>query len=300
MEKILFQSIRPMILLSFLLVLLPPCCNADFAHRPAVQEFIVQMHQKHGLNQAHLQSLFQKFSANQKVLALMDKQTEALPWYQYRARVINEKRIAAGALFWKKHQQTLKKIHKEFGIPPEIIVSILGIETSYGNVMGHYPLVESLATLAFNYPRRAAFFKKELEQLLLLDQEGALDLHTALGSYAGAIGMPQFMPSNYRRYAIDFSGKGKRDLIHNPEDVLGSVAHYLKKHGWQSNQKIVSKRKPFNLKKEKLITLQHSDNKKIHYTGLQNFKVIMRYNNSVHYAMAVYELSREIRKVYKS
>jgi membrane-bound lytic murein transglycosylase B len=273
--------------------------NLSFADRRVVQQFIVHMHTKHGLNQAHLTGLFKKFKTNKTILTLMDKQFEAQPWYRYRARLITPKRIQEGVLFLKKNQQTLKTIQKKFGVPPEIIVSIIGIETSYGEDMGHYPLLESLSTLAFDYPRRAPFFKKELEHALLLDHEGALDLNTAKGSYAGAIGMPQFMPSNYKAYAIDFSGKGQRDLLHNTDDVLGSVAYYLKQHGWKTNHKIIRKNKPSNAKEGKLLTLQYAENKTIYYTGLHNFKVIMKYNNSVHYAMAIVELSRELRKHYK-
>lgn len=237
----------------------------------------------------------------------MDKQFEAKPWYAYRAHVVTPTRIKEGALFWKTHAKTLKKIQKIYGVPPEIIVSIIGLETSYGHIMGTFKELETLSTLAFDYPRRSAFFKKELEQLLLLAQEGAVDLATAKGSYAGAMGMPQFMPSSYRQYAVDFSGKGQRDLLHNTEDVLGSVAYYLHKHGWQSGKSIVRPlRRPLKTptqasgkNKIRNIVLKDSPDTEKYYAGLPNFSVIMRYNNSTHYAMAIVLLSEQIRKAYK-
>ena len=302
-----------------------------FAHRKVVQQFIKQMQQKHGLDHAALFGLFSGFKTNTKVLALMSKQYEALPWYQYHDRILTQKRIQEGLLFWKQHQGTLAKIQKRFGVPPEIIISILGIESSYGQITGSYPLVESLATLAFDYPRRSAFFKKELEILLLLGQEGALNLRTAQGSYAGAMGMPQFMPSSYQKYAIDCSGKGQRDLMHNVEDVLGSVANYLSAHGWKPGKNVLFKTSAptrqaleslglhrsediaiqnlrsrglaalalrlhnTGLKKIKIIALQKNVQDYEYHVGLSNFYTLMRYNNSVHYAMAVYQLSQALR-----
>ncbi len=284
----------------------PSQTAASFADRSIVRAFVASMHQKHGIDQKKLLALLANCHTNQKVLSLMDKQYEALPWYTYRARIITPTRIKEGALFWKTHAKTLKKIQKIYGVPPEMIVSIIGLETAYGQNTGSFQLLESLSTLAFDYPRRSAFFKKELEQLLLLAQEGAIDLATAKGSYAGAMGMPQFMPSSYRRYAVDFSGKGQRDLLHNTEDVLGSVAYYLHKHGWQSGKSIVRPlRKPLKTpiqtsgkNKIRNIVLKDSPHTEKYYAGLPNFSVIMRYNNSTHYAMAIVLLSEQIRTAY--
>ncbi len=303
---------RPWLLFGILAILLfciSPITWAQpsFADRSIVRAFVASMHQKHGIDQKKLLALLAECHTNQKVLSLMDKQFEAKPWYEYRARVVSAKRIKEGALFWKTHANTLKKIQKIYGVPPEIIVSIIGLETSYGQIMGNFKELETLSTLAFDYPRRAAFFKKELEQLLLLAQEGAIDLATAKGSYAGAMGMPQFMPSSYRQYAVDFSGKGQRDLLHNTEDVLGSVAYYLHKHGWQSGKGIVRPLRKFEKSprpagvKNKIrnIVLKDSPDTEKHYAGLPNFSVIMRYNNSTHYAMAIVLLSEQIKKAYK-
>ncbi len=289
----------------------------SFADRSAVRTFVATMHQKHGMDQKKLLALLAKCHTNKKVLTLMDKQFEAKPWYEYRAHVITPTCINEGALFWKKHQKTLRTLQKQYGVPPEIIVGIIGLETSYGQKTGSFNVLETLSTLAFDYPRRAAFFKKELEELLLLAQKGDLDLATAQGSYAGAIGMPQFMPSSYKHYAVDFSGKGYRDLLNDTHDVLASVAYYFKKHGWQSGKRIVRplksprptgtpllergvKQQGLNKKnKTKTIVLKDSPTTEKQYAGLPNFSVIMRYNNSTNYAMAITLLSQEIRKAYK-
>ncbi|HEV2524731.1 MAG TPA: lytic murein transglycosylase, partial [Gammaproteobacteria bacterium] len=233
-------------------------------------------------------------------LRLMSKQYEALPWYRYRDTIVTEKRIKEGVQFWTEHKDLLKKAEEKFGVPAEIIVAILGLETSYGKITGNYPVLQALATLAFDYPRRAAFFRGELEHFLLLVNEGSLDPITTRGSFAGAMGTPQFMPSSYRRYAVDFSGTGKRDLIHDMADVIGSVANYLKANGWKKNENVISglRLKGNNnlLQKGKLIELQKNANRdKEQWIGLNNFKVILRYNHSVHYAMAVYQLSQKIR-----
>ncbi len=272
----------------------------SFADRKEVQQFIQHMHEKHGLNKKHLHTCFKAFGSETKVLHLMSKQYESLPWYRYRDTIVTEKRVKEGVQFWEQHNALLKKAEKQFGVPAEIIVALLGIETSYGQITGKYPVLQALATLAFDYPRRAAFFRGELEHFLLLANEGALDPLSARGSFAGAMGIPQFMPSSYKRYAVDFSGTGKRDLLHDIADVIGSVANYMKANGWKKHEKIArllekkENKKP--ARKNKLITLEKNANHdKEHWLGFNNFNVIMRYNNSTHYAMAVYQLSQKIR-----
>jgi membrane-bound lytic murein transglycosylase B len=274
--------------------------TSTFADRKEVQQFIQSMHKKHGLNKKNLNAIFSEFGTESKVLRLMSKQYEALPWYRYRDTIVTEKRIKEGVEFWKEHTDLLKRAETKFGVPAEIIVAILGLETSYGKITGNYPVLQALATLAFDYPRRAAFFRGELEHFLLLVNEGSVDPLTTRGSFAGAIGTPQFMPSSYRRYAVDFSGTGKRDLIHDMADVIGSVGNYMKENGWKKNEKVITelrlKGKTNPLQKGKLIELQkNAKHDKQHWIGLNNFKVILRYNHSVHYAMAVYQLSQKIR-----
>jgi membrane-bound lytic murein transglycosylase B len=281
--------------------------NRSFATRIEVQQFIAEMHKKHGLDKAKLTTYFKAFNTNPKVIAAMNKQFEALPWHRYEEKIVTQKRVQAGVEFWKKHEKALILAEERFGVPAEMIVAIIGIETSYGQILGKYPVLQTLSTLAFDYPRRANFFKQELEHFLLLCQEGAIHPKTALGSYAGAMGLPQFMPSSYRQYAIDFSGTGKRQLLSDTTDVIGSVGNYLKKHGWQQKAAVIKKipnpdafnryaKTADNKQKLRLITLEGSQKTQEYWIGLPNFNVIMRYNNSVHYSMAVYRLSTLILK----
>lgn len=301
----------------------------SFSDRREVHVFIQEMHKKHGFNEKELHSLFAKFSPDKKIITLMSKQYEALPWYQYRNRLVTRKQIRAGVDFMREHKNSLEKAEKKTGVPAEVIVSIIGVETRYGKNMGSFPVIQSLATLAFDYPRRAKFFRSELEHFLLLAKEGSLDPATTKGSFAGAIGMPQFMPSSYRNYGVAASGNGKRDLVSSVDDTILSVANYLKKNGWKSGEKTIidnikpsknlsglsthhdlktaelanykiktpSKKILSNNKKMKIIVLQKSKNTRKYCLGLTNFYTIMRYYNSVHYAMAVHELSDRIRKL---
>jgi len=307
--------------------------DKSFAHRKEVKQFIDEMHKKHGLDKNQLTSHFSGFKTEKKILQLMSRQYEALPWYQYRKGVVTKVRIKEGVLFWKENEALLKRAENQFGVPAEMIVAIIGIESAYGKKMGNYPVLQALSTLAFDYPRRAKFFRGELEEFLLLSNEERLDPTIILGSYAGAMGMGQFMPSSYRRYAIDFHGVGKKDLIQNHADVIASVANYFKMNGWRTgeniayqaivlgknHQKIMEPKdlKPnvslkelanrYNVKpkkseennkiseKARFVALQNFGNSKEYWLLLHNFYVITRYNRSTHYAMAVYQLSQEIR-----
>jgi len=281
--------------------------HRSFATRPEVQQFMAEMHKKHGFNQATLTTYFKAFNTNPKVIAAMNKQFEALPWHRYEEKIVTKKRVQAGVQFWRQHEKALTLAEERFGVPAEMIVAIIGIETSYGQILGKYPVLQTLSTLAFDYPRRANFFKQELEHFLLLCREGAIHPKKALGSYAGAMGLPQFMPSSYRQYAIDFSGTGKRQLLSDTTDVIGSVGNYLKKHGWQQKAAVIKKipsadafnhyvKTADNKQKLRLITLEGPQKTKENWISLPNFHVIMRYNNSVHYSMAVYRLSTLIVK----
>jgi membrane-bound lytic murein transglycosylase B len=295
----LSNKFKFLFVLIFTLIYITPAYatkTATFAKRKDVQKFIQTMHKKHKFDTKNLNTLFDTFGTEPKVLALMSKQYEALPWYRYRDTVVTEKRTKEGVVFWNKHDVLLKKAEKQFGVPAEIIVAILGVETSYGQITGNYPVLQTLSTLAFDYPRRAPFFKAELEHFLLLVKEGALHPITTRGSYAGAMGIPQFMPSSYKRYAVDFSGTGKRDLIHDIADVIGSVGNYLKANGWQRDEKIILKKTSNNGEMGKPIILEkNATHAKEQWVGLHNFSVILRYNRSNHYAMAVYQLSQKIR-----
>lgn len=308
-----------------------------FGDRRDVQIWIWDMHVKHNFDANALKALFRTVSPEPKIIQAISKPFEAVTWGKYREQFVNDARAKAGVQFWNDNAAALKKAEALYGIPPEVIVAIIGVETNYGKNKGSYPVLQSLATLAFDYPPRAAFFKKELEQFLLLTRDEKLDPKTIVGSYAGAMGTPQFMPSSYREYAVDFTGKGKRDLINNTDDAIGSVGNYFKMHGWQPNEPVAymaqgygseyerlastSQKDPkpklalgeyaqFNiLPKDKkaldnknrlaaFIILQNNDGQE-QWLTLQNFYVITRYNHSVNYAMAVHQLSNRIRELHK-
>ena len=295
-----------------------------------VDQFIQEMDQKHQLKKEKLARIFNQVNLQPSILAAISRPYEGLPWHRYRALFLTDAHIQQGILFWHKHQQTLERAEKEFGVPAEIIVAIIGVETRYGKYKGKYPVLNALSTLSFQYPPRAKFFRKELEAYLLLTQEEHLDPLEIKGSYAGAIGLPQFIPSSYRAYAVDFDGDGRRDLMHSTADAIGSVANYFKVHGWRTGHPIASPAvitgkaindldtgglKPvFMLNKlavegitpedrslkNQLVSLIPLDQKsqKEYWIGLQNFYTITRYNHSALYAMAVYQLSQEIRQSY--
>lgn len=296
-----------------------------------VNEFIVYMSDKHGYNDSKLQILLSKANYSEKVLTAISKPAEALPWYKYRKIFIQNSRIKKGGEFWMAYKSTLDKAHRLYGVPPQIIVAIIGIETRYGRNKGNYKILDSLTTLAFHYPKRGKFFRSELEQFLLLVEEQNADPLTLKGSYAGAMGIPQFIASSYRHYAVDFDGDGKKDLWDNPVDAIGSVANYLNKNGWRSGQPVTvplqvkdkrideiisDTRKPdikltdlrkYGIKLERDIAEQellkvmkfNQINGIEYWAGMYNFYVITCYNHSKLYAMAVYQLSELIKAEYQ-
>jgi membrane-bound lytic murein transglycosylase B len=302
--------------------------HADYSERGDVQAFIDEMVEKHGFDRERLMSQFASAKKLDGVLEAIAKPAErVLTWEEYRPIFITSKRISGGNKFLQENRETLMRAEKEFGVPAEIITAIIGVETYYGRLSGKTQVFDSLVTLGFDYPPRARFFRSELEQFLLLTREEAVDVKDVRGSYAGAMGMPQFISSSYRHYAIDFDGDGKRDLWNNTVDVIGSVANYFKVHGWEPGGQIVvparinahmkdeieetrNNLKPHTLitdmtnngiypeaevdtsAKATLVTLEGNDGKE-YWLGLDNFYVITRYNHSALYAMAVYQLSQE-------
>jgi membrane-bound lytic murein transglycosylase B len=257
----------------------------------------------------------------------MSAPSTALPWHAFRARYIDEVRIAGGIRFWRQHAAVVARASREFGVPEEIIVATIGVETLYGRNTGSYKVIEALTTLAFDYPPRAEFFRSELEQFLLLARETGFDLGAVRGSYAGAIGIPQFLPSSYRKFALDYDGSGKADLIREPADAIGSVANYYRAFGWEVDGAVAVRVrsqetdvdaviaagiKPHltisELRQQGVVPLEavRDDAEAAlvaletaagveHWIALQNFYVITRYNRSVNYAMVVYELARALR-----
>ena len=305
--------------------------DQPFGRRTDVQNFIREISARHGFNPAQLQALFDRVQSQPSIIAAMTRPAEAKPWHEYRAIFINPQRIRGGVEFWRTHAATLARAEQIYGVPPEIVVAIIGVETQYGGNMGRHRVLEALATLAFDYPRRADFFRKELEAFLLLTRAEGVDPLALRGSYAGAMGWGQFMPTSYRNYAVDFDGDGHRDLWGNPRDAIGSVANYFRQHGWRPGEPVtvparvegsaypalVSRQ--LNPPKDSVASLQAQGVTPLipvgegraalllelrgrdgpeYWLGFHNFYVITRYNRSQLYAMAVYQLSREIRERY--
>lgn len=312
---------------------LPTTVSANYAQRADVKQFINEMVYKHGFDRVYLETQFAGAKRLDNVLESIAKPAEkTLTWKQYRPIFVTSKRSNKGKKFMAEHNDVLQRAEKEYGVPVEIIAAIIGVESYYGKHTGKYTIFDSLTTLGFDYPPRSAFFKSELKQFLLLSKEEDISIDNMTGSYAGAMGMPQFISSSYRRYAVDFDGDGKRDLWNSIADVIGSVANYFSQHGWQTgagvaypvtvkNKSVVREKnslKPYTtlkqlesqgvaLKKNPAkpevdgadeATLLKLKGKKgdEYWVGLNNFYVITRYNHSVLYAMAVYQLSEDLKK----
>lgn len=218
--------------------------------RDNVQSFINRMVDNHGFNRDELISTLGQLSLREKKSGTgtssakrkekMNNPAESRPWAEYRGKHVKPGIIRNGVKFWNKHQTTLARAEKEYGVPAHIIVGVLGVETRYGGYMGKNPVINALATFAFNYPKRERFFTSELEEFLLMAREEKRDPYSYLGSYAGAMGMSQFMPSNYRKLAVDFNQDGAKDIWHTPDDAIGSIANYLNHHGWKSGEPIAT------------------------------------------------------------
>ncbi|MCK5336384.1 MAG: lytic murein transglycosylase B [Gammaproteobacteria bacterium] len=301
--------------------------ESSYWERPVVKSFVDEMVKKHHFNKDELISWFSDATKRQSIIDAMMRPAEAKPWKQYRPIFLTDQRIIKGVAFWKKNRKLLQQAEDKYGVPAEIIVAIIGVETYYGRRSGSYPVLDALATLGFDYPPRATFFKKELEQFLLLVRNEKLDIKNTLGSYAGAMGMGQFIASSYHRYAVDFDADGQRNLWQTA-DAIGSVANYFKRHGWRTGEAVIVKAdgnghvhkkegrmmKPhrsieslrqqglsfesgLNTKDGDAVLVKLNGKKGTEYwVGLHNFYVISRYNHSPKYSMAVFQLSEEIKK----
>jgi len=317
------------VLLAGLLLCLTSVQAADLSQRDDVKQFIKKMVSEHQFDKEQLQQWFAKAELKPKIIAAISRPAEkSKPWHEYRKIFIQASRIEKGVSFWNKHEDALNRAEKEYGVPPHIITAIIGVETRYGEYKGNYRVMDALATLGFDYPKRSRFFKSELEHYLLLTRDEGVDPFSITGSYAGAMGIPQFISSSYRHYAVDFDGDGIRDLWNNPVDAIGSVANYFKKHGWQADQDVVLPTMVTGKAYQKLIkrglkphtplgefadyglTFETNDDKtasaslveleqvnnKEYWIALNNFYAITRYNHSALYAMAAHQLSLEIIK----
>ncbi len=303
----------------FLLLVLS---NASAIDLPGIPEFIDEMVAKHQFRQSELVNAFQHAEYKQAIIDAMNTPATTKPWADYRAIFINDRSIRDGIKFWRHHARTLRRAERKYGVPQSILVAILGVETRYGQQTGSYRTLDALTTLAFDYPRRAEFFRGELENYLLLARDQDLDLMKVRGSYAGALGIPQFMPSSYRKYAVDFNYNGKLDLLNDPIDAIGSVANYFSQYGWKRGQPVTvqvtvsedqcvgSLTESRTLEEWKdagvqpahkiagnpgarLVDFTVNDGKEF-WLAFPNFDVITSYNNSDYYAMAVYQLSQAL------
>lgn len=297
------------------------------ARRPDVQAFIREMATQHGFNVGQLQATFSQAHAQPSIIAAMSKPAEAKPWYAYREIFVNPKRIQGGVAFWHANAAALADAERVYGVPAAIVVAIIGVETQYGGNMGKYRVLEALATLAFDYPRRAAYFRKELGNFLLLTRAEGIDPLIPRGSYAGAMGYGQFMPGSFQSFAVDFDGDGHRDLWRNPRDAIGSVANYFKKNGWRTGEPVavpaqisgsraldrvsrqlsppkdrvadlqaqgVTRGGPISGSQPAMLLEFMGRTGPEYWLGFDNFYVITRYNRSQLYALAVYQLSQAI------
>ena len=303
--------------------------GGDFANNPNAQQFIDKMVNKHGFDRQQLQEILSQAKRLDSVLRLMDNQaptTSVKPpsgpngaWLRYRKKFITPDNVQNGVVFWNQYEDALNRAWQVYGVPPEIIVGIIGVETRWGRVMGKTRILDALATLSFNYPRRAEYFSGELETFLLMARDEQDDPLNLKGSFAGAMGYGQFMPSSYKQYAVDFSGDGHINLW-DPVDAIGSVANYFKAHGWVKGDQVavmangqapglpngfktrysisqlatagLTPQQPLgNHQQASLLRLDVGTGYQYWY-GLPNFYTITRYNHSTHYAMAVWQLGQ--------
>lgn len=303
-----------------------------YADRPETQQFIEEMQQRHGFDKDALTYIFRRAEYLPSVIKAISPPkdpTGVRSWQRYRGRFIEPIRIKAGIAFWDRYQDSIKAASEKYGVPEEIIVGIIGVETIYGRNTGSYQAVSALSTLAFDYPRRAELFRGELEALLLMAREQHRDPLDYQGSYAGALGLPQFLPSSVRNFAIDFDGDGQIDLLNSPKDAIGSVARYMQMHGWEPGAPVATRANigsganllplianditpAFDVAtlashgvtaangsepagKAAFVELVTPGEDSEYWLGYQNFYVITRYNRSSFYAMSVFQLGEAVK-----
>ncbi|ESQ15967.1 MAG: hypothetical protein N838_07075 [Thiohalocapsa sp. PB-PSB1] len=307
----------------------PRLVSGDYAGRADVERFIDRM-QRQGFQRGELVSVFSRVQRDPWIVKYMNRQWKPASgptgaWTRYRSKHITSNMLAKGDAFWNRHAATLDKAARQYGVPPEYIVAIIGIETKWGGYMGKHRIVDALSTLAFDYPRRADYFSDELEQFLIMSRDQGVDPFQPVGSFAGAMGLGQFMPSSYQKYAVDFDGNGNRNLW-DAQDAIGSVANYFNKHGWKNGQQVTARaagggglprsmetgfktsyavadlesrglRPALSLPPDQRVSLLRLDaaGGYEYWLGFTNFYVITRYNRSTYYAMTVHQLAQALR-----
>lgn len=303
--------------------------DENYMEREDVRAYVDDIVNKYAFDRKRIEHLIGGVSKQKNAIKALDTPAEAKPWYEYRDIFLTKSRINKGIIYWHNHDALIKKVSEHYQVPPEIIVALIGVETFYGGITGNFPVLDTLVTLGFDYPRRSKFFRDELTQFLLLCREESLECQKVKGSHGGAMGVGQFISSSYRSYAVDFDKDGIRDLWNSPADIIGSIANYIARHGWAKNAPIAEKidlkgkqlDKVLNKKLKpwlSLTDLNHYNITSGHFkpkedvfslmgmktkngrtdiwAGYHNFYVISRYNHSRLYAMAVYHLSQEIRR----
>jgi len=305
--------------------------RAPYLQRPEVREFIDELTAKHGFERGRLERWFSSARYSSAVERYMQPPIafSQRNWFDYRARYLDDARVQAGVLFMRNHQAAMERAQREFGVPPEVIAAIIGVETHYGRITGNFRTLDALVTLTFDYLRRAEYYRQQLTEFFLLVREQNADPLTIKGSFAGALGLPQFMPGSIRSYAVDFDGDGRVDLMTSAADAIGSVASFLVAHGWQRNMPILFEATadeaivdalgrginaavtwsdalaagvegdvPLPLDAQVLVidlpVLNVGEVARLYRVGTVNFSAVLHYNRSYFYASAVVELSRAI------
>lgn len=305
--------------------------SSDYLGRQDVNAFIDGLVSENVFSREELEQILGKAERSERALELISRPAEGtLEWKDYRKIFITPERVTKGVSFWEENAETLANVEKELGVPANIIVAIIGVETYYGRQTGGFKVLDALTTLGFDFPRRGEFFRKELKNFLILAREQNLDIDELTGSYAGAMGIPQFMPSSYRAYAIDYTGDQQANIWQCDEDAIASVANYLQRHGWKYGNGVVVKAQVSGIKHDKVLSSGLKPDKKFslvqkagwsvprmapksskvlamkhegsagseYWLGLHNFYVITRYNRSQMYALAVYQLATEVKASY--
>ena len=317
------------LVLAFLALISPALAQEPgYAERPEVRAFIRELVERHGFIERELLAVFSRVQRSESALQAVQAPAERRPWEEYRANFLTERRIADGVAFWSANRKALERAERQYGVPPEYVVAIIGVETFYGRNTGRWRVVDALTTLAFDYPPRAPYFRDQLEHYLLLVRDGGVDVFSVRGSYAGAIGIPQFMPGSTRRFAVDFNGDGVIDLRRSAADAIGSVANFLRQHGWEPGGEVALEARvtgdayraytggleaknalaelvqagvqPLgkDLRGEAraaLVELETPQRPSEYRIGFKNFYVITRYNRSAYYAAAVDDLAKALR-----
>ncbi|MGE0384203.1 MAG: lytic murein transglycosylase B [Gammaproteobacteria bacterium] len=311
------------------LAVVAPAHGEDRLTAAEMSTFARDFGSREGFDPETLHSILSAARIQPQILAAIARPAEAKPWWQYRSIFINDVRIAAGVSFWREHREALARAEAQYGVPAQVIVAVIGVETLFGRNAGRHRVLDALATLGFRYPPRAAFFRRELEHFLLLARDQGVDAQSLLGSYAGAMGLPQFMPSSYRSYAVDFDADSRIDIWSDPDDAIGSVGNYLARHGWRREAPIAAVARltapeaaalasrrleaTESISRLRAAGVESADGLAIapdsraslleyalesgqeYWLGFDNFFVITRYNRSTLYALAVFQLAERIK-----